>query len=505
MKVLSKTFGSLVAGALLLAAPAAAETVMFGGDASRNMASAEKGLPEKWNPETGENIKWVVSLGSQSYSGPLVAGGKVFVGTNNDSVKNPKITGDRGVLMAFSTADGKLLWQAARAKLSAGRVNDWPFQGICSTPAVEGDRIYYVSNRGELVASDTEGFLDQENDGPFQDETDKGPTDEDVVWKLDMINELGVYPHNMSASSPLIVGDAVYIVTANGVDEGHINIPAPEAPSFIAVDKKTGKLLWASSLPGTKIMHGQWSSPSYGVIKGRPQVIFAGGDGWIYSFEPATGKLLWKFDCNPKDSVYRIGAGSTRNNVIAMPVIWDDKVYVGVGEDPEHGEGIGHLWAIDATMEGDVTGKAGIWHRDGEDFHRTLSTVAIADGIVYASDLSGYLYALDAKTGEHYWTYNAYAAIWGSPRVADGKIYLGDEDGDVAVLRTGKKLEVIGVINMGGAVYTTVAARDGVLYISSRNKLWAIEKGAHLKPSATGGAPSSPGAGEKTPATKPPL
>lgn len=482
----------LLALGLLLAAPGTAEVVMFGGGPSRNMVSEEKGLPAKWNPVTGENVKWVVPLGSQSYGGPIVADGKVFIGTNNEGKRNPKLTGDRGVLMAFRAGDGGFLWQATYPKLAAGRVHDWPLQGLCSSPAVEGKRLYYVSNRAEVVTADTEGFRDGENDGPLQDETEKGEGDQDMLWKLDLIGELGVFPHNMAAGNPLIVGDVLYTVTANGVDEGHINIPAPEAPSFIAVDKNTGKLLWESSLPGPKIMHGQWSNPAYGVIKGRPQVVFPGGDGWLYSFEPKTGKLLWKFDCNPKDAVYKIGGASTRNNIIGTPVIWDDKVYVGVGEDPEHGEGIGHLWAVDASLDGDVTGKAVVWTRGGEDFHRTLSTVAIADGILYAADLSGFLYALDAKTGQHYWTYDAAAAIWGSPFVADGKVYLGDEDGDVVVLRAGKKLEVLSEANMGAAVYTTPVARDGVLYVTSRNKLWALANGAKLKPAAESAPPAKP-------------
>jgi outer membrane protein assembly factor BamB len=467
-----------------------AEVSMFGGGPSRNMVSEEKGLPSKWNPETGENILWSANLGSQSYGGPVVGNGKVFVGTNNEGARNPKLTGDRGVLMAFDAKDGKFLWQAAHSKLAAGRVNDWPLQGICSTPAVDGDRVYYISNRAEVIAADTEGFLDKENDGAFQAETEKSDIDQDVVWKLDMIGELDVFPHNLAAGNPLIVGDVLYTVTGNGVDEGHINIPAPQAPSFIAVDRNTGKPIWESSLPSEKILHGQWSNPSYGVIKGRPQVIFAGGDGWLYSFEPKTGTLLWKFDCNPKDAVYKIGGAATRNNIIGTPVVWDDHVYIGVGEDPEHGEGIGHLWAIDGSMEGDVTGKAVLWHRGGEDFHRTISTVAIADGILYAADLSGHLYALDAKTGQHFWTYDAFAAIWGSPFVADGKVYLGDEDGDIAVLRAGKKKEVLAEINMGGSVYTTPAAKDGVLYITSRSKLWAIAEGKG-KPAAK--PPAAPG------------
>ncbi len=475
--------GLLLVAMTAMAVPAVAQVAMFGGDPSRNMADDAKGLPTKFDPESGLNIKWVSTLGSQSYGGPTVGGGKVYVGTNNEGLRNPKLTGDRGVLLAFDANDGKFLWQAAFPKLSAGRVNDWPLQGICSTPAVDGDRLYYVSNRAEVICADTEGFLDKENDGPVTDEADKSDIDQDVVWKFDMIKELDVFPHNLAAGNPLIVDDVLYTVTANGVDEGHINIPSPDAPSFLALDKKTGKLLWSSNLPGEKILHGQWSNASYGVIKGRPQVVFAGGNGWLYSFEPKTGKLLWTFDCNPKDAVWKIGGAGTRNYIIATPVIWDDKVYIGMGQDPEHGEANGHLYAVDATMEGDVTGKAVVWHRGGEDFHRTLSTVAIdGNGILYASDLSGHLYALDAKTGQLYWKHDVFAAIWGSPYVADGKVYLGDEDGDVVVLKAGKTKEVLYEVNMGSSVYTTPVAKDGVLYISTRSKLYAIQEGAGKKP-----------------------
>jgi outer membrane protein assembly factor BamB len=452
------------------------QITMFGGTPSRNMVSSEKNLPETWDVKSGKNIKWVAKIGSQTYAGPVVLGGKVFVGTNNEAVKNPKLGGDRGVIMAFNEADGKFLWQAAHPKLSAGRVNDWPLQGICSTPAVERDRLYYVSNRAELVAVDTEGFLDKENDGPFTEETDKSDIDADFVWKLDLMEELDVFPHNLAASSPLIVGDLVYIVTGNGVDEGHINIPSPQAPSFIAVDKKTGKVVWEDSSPGDKILHGQWSSPSYGVIGGTPTVIFAGGSGWLYAFEPKTGKPLWQFDLNPKDAVWELGGSGTRNYVIAMPVIHNDRVYIGVGQDPEHGEAPGHLYAINPTVgTGDITGKAVVWHLGGDKFHRTLSSVAVQDGLVYASDLSGNLHCIDEKTGQVYWVYEAFAAIWGSPFVADGKVYLGDEDGDVAILRTGKTKQVVAEINMGTAVYTTPVVHNGVMFIATRENLYAIQ------------------------------
>ena len=107
-----------------------------------------------------------------------------------------------------------------------------------------------------------------------------------------------------------------------------------------------------------------------------------------------------------------------------------------------------------------------------------MSTAAIDDGVLYISSLSGFLHALDPQTGEEFWTYDAFAAVWGSPYVVDGKVFLGDEDGDVVVLRAGTEMEVLGEYNLGAAVYCTRVARDGVLYILTRNRIWfRIEHG----------------------------
>jgi outer membrane protein assembly factor BamB len=475
--------GAVVLGAATLVAdPADVERAMFGNTFVRNMVSAEKGLPSDWDVKTGKNVKWWADVGSQAYAGPVTLGGKVFVGTNNEGRRNPKLERDRGVVMAFDAKNGDFLWQMTHEKLSAGRVNDWPMQGICSTPFVEAGRLYYTSNRATIVSLDAEGFRDGKNDGA-QTEKETSPIDGDVIWEYDMMKELDVFPHNLAVSSPLVVDGILYATTGNGVDEGHINIPSPQAPSFIALDAKTGQLVWDSNLPGEKIFHGTWSNPTYGVIKGRPQVILPGGDGWVYSLEPKTGKLIWKFNANPPGAKYILGPRGTANEVIATPVIYDDKIYFGVGQDPEHGEGVGNFWVVDATMDGDVTEKAKVWHRGGNDFHRTISTVAIQDGIVYAADLSGFLYAMDAKTGELFWKHDMLAAVWGSPFVADGKVYLGDEDGDVEILEASKTKKVVGTLNMGVSVYSTPVARDGALYILARNRLFALQQGAQGKPS----------------------
>ncbi|MBI1355000.1 MAG: PQQ-binding-like beta-propeller repeat protein [Acidobacteria bacterium] len=456
--------------AALSGALPAADWPMWGGSPNRNMVSSEKNIPRTWDVQSKTNVKWVSEIGSQSYGNPVVAEGKVFVGTNNQLERNPKITGDQGVMMVFDEKTGEFLWQMAHPKMESGRVNDWPEQGVCSSPAVADGVVYYVSNRAELMAMDVNGFRDGKNDGTVQDEKFTSEIDGDVLWSLDMYTELGVFPHNMAATSPLIIGDMLYVNTSNGVDESHANIPSPRSPSFLAVNRHTGEIVWESNAPGANILHGQWSSPAYGTIGGVEQVIFGGGDGWLRGFEPKTGEILWQFDANPKNSEWKQGRGD-RNNLIATPVVYEDKVYVAVGQDPEHGEGVGHLWAVDATKRGDITESGLVWHHP---FRRTISTVAIDNGVLYAANFSGFLHAVDLKTGELLWEHDMLAAVWGSPYVVDGKVFIGDEDGDVSVLQEGRSLEVLSEVNFGNTIYSTPVVANGVLFIMTRSHIYAI-------------------------------
>src|SRR5262249_1615265 len=142
------------------------------------------------------------------------------------------------------------------------------------------------------------------------------------------------------------------------------------------------------------------------------------------------------------------------------------------GQDPEHGEGVGHMYAIDATKRGNITESGKVWHFDK--IRRSISTAAITDGLVYIPDFSGFLHCLDAQTGQEYWQHDMLAAVWGSALVADGRIYLGDEDGDVTVLATGKTKKVIAEQNMGSAVYATAVPAHGRLYANNLNQLFAI-------------------------------
>jgi outer membrane protein assembly factor BamB len=407
-------------------------------------------------------------------------------------------------------------------------VHDWPLQGICCAPLVEGDRLWYVTSRGEVKCLDTAGFRDGENDGPFTTEKVAEQDEGDVVWVLDMMKQLGVSQHNMCSCSVTSAGDLLFVNTSNGVDEGHINLPNAEAPSFLCIDKRDGTVLWADSTPGPNVLHGQWSSPAYAELGGVPQVIFGGGDGWLYAFdargEDGRAKKLWEFDCNPKEAKYTLGGRADRNHIIGTPVVDGGLVYVAVGEDPEHGEGVGHLWCIDPTKRGDVSSElavsladptkplprrreqaviktegevarpnpnsAAVWHYPGldadsngkldfeETMHRTCGTVAIADGLLFVADFSGLFHCLDVTTGKPHWTHDMLAASWGSPLIVDGKVYIGDEDGDITVFKLAKEREILAEINMGNSVYSTPIVADDTLYIANKSHLFAIREGA---------------------------
>jgi outer membrane protein assembly factor BamB len=496
-------------------AASAASAVMFGGGPGRNMVNTvEKNIAGNWDTGSGENVKWKAKVGSRAYA-LTVAGGKIYVGTNNQFAHNPRDTRkrkdgvaepiDKSILLCFDASSGKLIWQHVNDKLPSGQVHDWPEEGICSSPAVEGNRVYYVNNRCEVVCLDANGFADG-NQG-VQDEKYKDPTDADVIWRLDMMKELNVFPHNLSACSPLLVGDTLYVVTANGVDEGHENIPNPDAPSFIALDKNSGKLKWKSTAPGRNIMHGQWSNPCWAVVNGKPQVIFPGGDGWMRGFDPETGKVIWEFDGNPKTAPrYVLGGKGARSDYLATPIAVDNRLYIGTGQDPEHVDGVGHLWCIDLTKTGDISpelvtednadftkrktkpnpNSGAVWHFGGEEkdpvkagrdfvFGRTISTCAVHDGLCYAVDLVGFFNCLDAKTGEKLWSHDMKSETWSSPYWVDGKVYVGTADGDMWVFKHGRTKPEPTKVDVGKPVKCTPVAHDGVLYVLTEAYLYAIQ------------------------------
>src|SRR5205807_621969 len=133
------------------------------------------------------------------------------------------------------------------------------------------------------------------------------------------------------------------------------------------------------------------------------------------------------------------------SEVIATPVVVNNRVYAPIGQDPEHGEGVGNLSCIDITKSGDITTSGRVWNYDK--ISRSLSTPSISNGLLFVADFSGFIHCLDANTGKPYWVYDTKSHIWGSTMVADGKVYVGTEDGDFLVLAADKTMKLINKVD----------------------------------------------------------
>ena len=499
---------TLLACALVGQVIQAADWPVWGRDASRNMVSDEKNAPIEWDIgemddnevvdiKTTKNIQWVAKVGSQSYGNVTVAGGKVFVGTNNESPRDAGKKGDRGIVYCFDEKTGAFQWQLVVPKLGAGKVSDWEYIGICSSPAVVGNRVYVVTNRCETVCLDIEGMKNG-NAGPFKDEakymSEKGKptakvedTDADIIWKVDMRDELGIFPHNVTSSSPIIINGVVYNATSNGVDWSHTNIPSPLSPNFIGLDAKTGALVGEeASGASSRCLHASWSSLTFGNIGGQDQIIWGASDGFCYSFSPKAkeddeGFLifpeLWRIECN--ETSYRKDKDGKKipyatppgpSECIGTPVLYDNKIYIAIGQDPEHGDGVGRLSCIDPTKRGDISKSGLIWKYT--DIGRTISTASVADGLVYIAEYAGKIHCVDAKTGKPYWVHDTLSRIWGSTLVVDGKVYIGTEE--IVILQAGKEKKILKTVDMGAPVYSSPVFSKGTLYIATQTHLYAI-------------------------------
>ncbi|MDE0836412.1 MAG: PQQ-binding-like beta-propeller repeat protein [Akkermansiaceae bacterium] len=497
----------LLALSATLALPTHAEDwPMWGKDPSRNMVGNASNLPaeitageidsetEQVDLKTAKNILWASKLGSQTYGNTTIADGRVYVGTNNESPRDPKQEGDRGVMMVFDEKTGDFLWQLIIPKLGAGKVSDWEYVGLCSSACIVDDKAWVITNRGEILCLDTAGQANG-NDGPFKDEgkymTPKGgePVEvtkqhADILWIYDMREELGIFPHNVSSCSPMVVDGILYTATSNGVDWSHKNIPAPLAPSLVAIDANKGTLV-GEEISGVseRVLHASWSSPAYGELDGENRIIWGGGDGFAYTFEPKPVmdkdegfeilKEAWRYDANPAeyrnkgDQPIKYATYKGPSEIIGTTIVSDNHVYTIIGQDPEHGDGLGMLSCLDSK------GKI-VWTY--KDIGRSISTPSIHDGLIYIAEYDGDLHCLDAKTGKHHWKHETFSRIWGSTLVADGKVFLPTEDGEVHVLATGTTKKELGIYEFDAPIYSSPVVANDVLYIATMTHLYAIGK-----------------------------
>jgi outer membrane protein assembly factor BamB len=465
----------LLSFALLLGASAtcAADWPMLGRDQTRNPVSPEKNPPLDWDVQSGRNIKWKAPLGLYTFSDPVISDGLVWIGSS--AAEHPA-----GILNCFRESDGQLLYQH-RTPWRPGVMRPG-YLGVSCSPLVEKDRLWFTTILGEVIALDI---------GPLL----RGEGEPVELWKLDMLDELGVFPaiaymgDSKTTSIAASYKGLIYVITGNGLDWSRRNVPAPHAPSLICLNKETGELVWEDDSPGANIIYAQWASPLVMEINGRGQVIAPQGDGWIRSFDALTGELIWKFDINSK----KTENWHRRNYFLNTPVFYEDRVYVGSGQEMENGEGPGRLVCINPMLEGDLSleleddqgniranpNSGAVWHYDG--IGRTRSNVAIQDGLLIAADFSGDIHCLDAGTGQVYWKESAREHLFGSPLIVDGKVYVTTGwDGELVILELSRETKIVARHAMGGFAHASPVFANGVLYVAAGEFLYAIEEPAQV-------------------------
>jgi outer membrane protein assembly factor BamB len=238
----------------------------------------------------------------------------------------------------------------------------------------------------------------------------------------------------------------------------------------------SGKVVWKDASPGARILSGQWASPAYAVVDGVAQVCFPGGDGWLYAFDALKGTLLWKLNGKAHETPKPDGKPGTPNHFVATPVYAGHLLIVGVGADEDSGSHPGGLRAIDARKRGDLTADGAVWALLGEQFGGTISSVAVHDGLVYAVELSGILHCLELAGGKPVWKHDLLAVVWGSPLVADGRVYLRTSDGELVVFAAGREKKHLGTSSFPDLAHGTATPANGLLYVAGKTRLYALGK-----------------------------
>jgi outer membrane protein assembly factor BamB len=486
----------------------AADQPQWGQAWSRNMVSAEQGLPESFDPQSGRNILWSAELGTETHSSPVVAGGRVYIGTNNGHPRDPAQHGDRGVLMCFDEKTGRFLWQLLFPKRDEDIYFDWPNSGISSPVTVEGDRVYFVNNRGVVLCIEPPPMGRE----PGVSASAGGPAPK-TIWQFDLTSGAGIWSHDAAHSSILIQGDYLYLNSGTGVDNTHKRIRTPDAPSLVVLDKRAGHLVARDDEHiAPNIFHSTWSAPSMATVNGRPLIFFAGGNGVIYAFETVRNGVMengsagvlangssaqhsstpalhfplflgkvWQFDFDPaapKTNVHQYNSNrrESPSDIFGMPVFDINRIYVAGGGDIWWGKNEAWLKCIDATRTGDVTTNGLLWSYTLQ--KHVMSTPAICHGLAFIGDCGHMFHCVDAATGQPCWTHEIKGEAWASPLVADGKVYLGTRGGAFYVFAASREKKVLSTVELGQPISSTACAANGVLYVATMNHLYAARQGA---------------------------
>ncbi|HUF48416.1 MAG TPA: PQQ-binding-like beta-propeller repeat protein [Vicinamibacterales bacterium] len=399
---------------------------------NRDGTSAETNLPERWSP-AGENVAWSLPFGGRST--PVVFGNRLYLQTITAGATS--LTQER--LVAVDVDTGRIVWE----KRYSIYLSDVPqHRAGWASPAVDPDtgNIVMFTVAAELIAL--------------------SPTGEEV-WKRSLSEEYGaITTHGGRTVSPIIEGDTVILNTLL-MGWGDLGRPGNR---YFAFDKRTGHTVWVSA-PQNKHYDTNYATPIVADVAGQRLIIVGGTDGTFHAMQVATGKPVWSLEVSKR---------AILNSVLFR----DNTVYITHGEENIDTTEMGMVAAVDAVGSGVRTGSAIRWKSTG--FMPTFSSPVMDRDRLYVVDNGAVLAAFDLKTGTQAWTRSFGTLQKGSPVLADGKIYLGTENGKFYILRpsaTGVEVldeDIIGDPADPDPIVASPAVADGRIYVTSMNRVYAI-------------------------------
>ncbi len=402
-----------------------------------NGVSASTGLPTSWS--AAENIAWSAPLPSWSGGSPVVWGDRVFVTSASrpvDGTQSSKTGHDPGedalLLLCLARADGAELW---RRSLDTGNQMHRKHDNTSPSPVTDGRHVWAVTGAGLVTALDMGG---------------------NVVWRRDLQEQYGRFGMQFGyASSPLLTDGRLILAVLHGEQAGN--------PSYvIALDTATGEVLWRRERPTDAVAESPdaYSTPVLIERDGRREIVVSGAD-YVTAHDPATGVEVWRVGgLNPEKW------GACR--IVGSPVVAGDMLFVPTVEKP--------LQAFRLGASGAVSSDDLAWSWTGAGAPDVPTPVA-DKGYFYMVDDRGKVTCLDAATGRLTWGPHrtSEGSVSASPVLADGKLYVTNEDGVTTVLAAGPKLQQLDVNELDGSLtLSSMAVAGDQLFIRTGTHLYCI-------------------------------
>lgn len=429
---------SLVTFSLSLGLALAGDWTDYRGP-KRDGTSPDRDLPASWSL-SGENLAWKMPYGGRS--APVIHGNRLYMLQPNG--KGPTL---HERLLCLDADTGKMIWEY---RLNVFLSDVPPHRIAWSAPAVDPEtgNIYIYSVHGSITAVSKLGKL---------------------LWTRSLAEEVGlVTTHGGRTVSPILHENLVIV---SGVSTGWGELARP-AHRFIAFDKRTGEYVYIST-PGGRPFDTTYSPPIIADIKGTKLLIAGGGDGTVHAIKVLTGEPVWK---------YVISKRGVNTGVL----VFNNQAVVSHSEENLDTSEMGLLASVDATAAGDLTAKNVKWRLPG--FQGGYSSPVLDGDRVFQIDNGANMYAFDFLSGKQLWKQNLGTIQKASPVLADGKIYVGTENGKFFILKPGNdKCEVLSAVELARdeQVLASAAVARGRIYFASINNLYAIgKKGVGVAPPA---------------------